>query len=239
MGTRRESSWVVVLLASTCICLRSEGQESAKASSPAAPEEGQWRRKAFPLPPLWYHRETRDGRKFTMAGILYWRSATPSSSFQMVFPVYSRKVDKKLDEQCGHALLYYWRRTGSGESAGAGDLSTIRAAHRRDTSKNVLFPLFWKSRRGDSSSTVLLPLYWSSLREDAQTRIAGLFYSRKEKKNNRSRFVILPRIFSREKDDTGYSYWGVLLRLVGYEEQYFGSKKRKRLWLLFGLPIEL
>lgn len=113
------------------------------------------------------------------------------------------------------------------------------ASWRRDeaahaSSGHVLLWL-WRSAPGDRTSwKTLFPLFWDFESGEAKTSLYGPLYVRQSfTGNQRSRAILLPWIYSRERDDTGYSYWGVFFRLLGYERQFFNAEERRRLWLFF------
>jgi hypothetical protein len=97
---------------------------------------------------------------------------------------------------------------------------------------------FWgKSPRG--RHRVAFPVYWSFQRPEAETSLYGPVYHRREEANGRRRLLVFPWLFSSESDDaSGYDYWGVLFRLLGYEKQVFDGEQKERLWLLFAFHVD-
>jgi len=125
-----------------------------------------------------------------------------------------------------------------------------------DRSRRLLFPLmhyaedrparrtsgyvlnwFW-GNDDDGGHRVFFPLYWNFRSPAADTSLWGPLYVRREHDaEQRRRLLVFPWIFSREVDASGYDYWGVIFRLVGYEKQVIEGEQRERLWLFFVVPI--
>ena len=96
---------------------------------------------------------------------------------------------------------------------------------------------FWGDRP-ESSYRVGFPFYWSFQGPESKTTLYGPVYRTEAAANHKRRLVVMPWLYSRETDETGYDYWGVLGRLVGYEKQRFGGERKERLWLFFVFHID-
>ncbi len=60
---------------------------------------------------------------------------------------------------------------------------------------------------------ILLPIFWDFESESAETSVYGPLYVRKEHHGDkRKRVLFFPRLYSRETDESGYDYRGVLFR---------------------------
>jgi hypothetical protein len=135
------------------------------------------------------------------------------------------------------ATPLYWQVVGA-ESASYNVIPffrywTDRAAKVR---RGHIFNYFW-GEDSESRYDVGFPFYWSFRRPDSETTVYGPVFQRTETANGRRRLLVLPWLFSRETDNSGYEYWGVLFRLLGYEKQLFDGERKERLWLFFALHI--
>ena len=87
---------------------------------------------------------------------------------------------------------------------------------------------------------ILLPIFWDFESESAETSVYGPLYVRKEHHGDkRKRVLFFPRLYSRETDESGYDYRGVLFRFIGYEKQVFERKQEERLRLFFVFPSDM
>ena len=118
-------------------------------------------------------------------------------------------------------------------------LLSINVDDGSDASWGYVLNWVWRDRP-DSGFRTFFPVYWHTRSGASQTIIAGpLYHHRDTGPTPRERTILFPWLYSREKDHTGYSYWGVLGRLVGYEKQLFEGEERRRLWLFFVFRVNV
>jgi hypothetical protein len=131
----------------------------------------------------------------------------------------------------------YWQAVGA-ESASYNLLPIFGYSVDRvaKVERGHVLNYFW-GERPDHRHWVAFPVYWRIQRPGVQTTVCGPAYRRAEETDGRRRLVVFPWLFSRETDKTGYDYWGILFRLVGYEKQVFDGEQKERLWLFFSFHI--
>lgn len=131
------------------------------------------------------------------------------------------------------ATPLYWQVLGADTSSyNLIPLASFSSDRMANTAEGHVLNYFW-GKGPERQYRVGFPFYWSFQRPGSETSIYGPVYRRKEADGERERLVVFPWLFSRETDATGYSYWGILGRLVGYEKQVIDGQEKKRLWLFF------
>jgi hypothetical protein len=141
-------------------------------------------------------------------------------------------------QQCRMATPLYWQAIGAEtESYHLVPFGGYTVDRATGASRGRVLNYLWG---GDSerSYRVGFPLYWSFDRPGVETRIYGPVYRRTEEESGKRRLVVFPWLFSRETNASGYDYWGILCRLVGYETQAFNGEQKERLWLFFAFHVD-
>jgi len=127
----------------------------------------------------------------------------------------------------------YWQVKGKhSERHTVPAVMTYHADRPSDSTSGHVLNWFWKSTPKESWG-VFFPLAWHFESPEADTALWGPLYSRTEHTGDRRERVLFPGVYSSERDDTGYEYWSVLLRLIGYERQVFDGEQCARVWFLF------
>jgi len=131
----------------------------------------------------------------------------------------------------------YWDISGLGQRERYFIPAFHHASHEAaGVSSGHVLNYFWASEPGRRWKAVF-PIYYGSETPAASTALYGPLYVSRELGGSHRRRTVLPFVFSREADDTGYDYWSVGARLFGVEKQFFDGEERKRLWLLFFVRI--
>jgi len=191
-------------------CLSTAG--SVKEGGPRVkPDENDWRRSSVPLPPLYLDFSTAGGDRWTMVTPLYW---------QVIGPRIQRDGEAVDSEEHYHLfpLAGYARSRAASSSA----------AH--------LGNYFW-GRSPEGSYHVLFPVWWDLQSHGSRTSLVGPLY--RQSGGGRERTLLVPWLYSSEKDSTGYDYWSICFRLFGLEKQVFNGEERRRLWLFFVFKFPL
>jgi len=196
------------------LCLASPLALTSCATSPYAPEPGP---RVQPDDKEWR-------RKSLPLPPIYWRFTTgENNQWTMATPLYWQV--RGADSIHRHLIPF---------ASYSADLAVDGSPGE---SEGHVLNWFWKDEPS-RSYRVAFPVYWRFEKPGVETSVYGPLYTRHEAGAAwRDRTILMPWLYSREKDSTGYDYWAVLFRLVGYEKQRFNGERKERLWLFFVFPI--
>ncbi len=150
--------------------------------------------------------------------------------------------------------LSWYRRRGGDETGLVGPYYWSIDVRGRSRAQ-VLFPFVWRLADKKAKSLLVAPFYYERASAGLCVRVVlplGLYvktphsettlvfpyYSRNKAAHHWRRTSLLP-LFTRESDDTGYRYFGVLGGFVSYQRQIDRGAEHKRLRVLWILSIPL
>jgi hypothetical protein len=176
--------------------------------------------------------EYREGPKVRPDDLKWRRKALPLPPVYMSYTSGSGNRWKMITP-------FYWQMDGRDRSRKT-LIPLMTAGEDRVAKRKSGYFLNWIwSESPESGHRVLFPFYWNFRSEESDTSVYGPLYVRAEHDGKqRRRLIFFPWIYSRETDATGYDYWGVLFRLVGYEKEVIDGRRRERLWLFFVFTID-
>ena len=171
-----------VVLGVGCVAMpRVSSEQLSKAEGPKVrPDERRWRRKPFPLPPLYMRYTSGSGNRWTMVTPFYWQVIGRDKEFRLLFPLARHSLDRPAQTSSGHVLNWVW---GSDP----------------ERSYRVLFPLYWNFRSDDSETSLYGPLYHRREGEHKRRTILFPWIFSRETDRGYDYWGILFRLFAYEK----------------------------------------
>ena len=115
------ASFLLLALAA-CGCSTETPREPGPKLSP---DEREWRRQPFPLPPFYMERRSGSGERWIMATPLYWQVTGNDKERYHLLPFFSFRTDRAAGSSWGQALNYVWKSDTEGVF-------------------QTLFPVYWR-----------------------------------------------------------------------------------------------